>query len=247
MFETATMPSGPMSHRVWTTCAGMTGQMLLVACMIVVPMFFPAVLPRPRAVMAWISAPTAPAPPPVSQPATEMTAVAPPVQSSGRTIYQPVHIPAAAVPIVDPPPAPGPGAPGGVAYFQGNSLPDMATGVVIAPFAGAPVTDRPAELAAPSAPPRVRIGGKVRPATLVNRVEPVYPVMAQQMHVSGTVELEAVIGTDGRIRELKVKSGPPLLVRAAVDAVRQWLYEPTLLNGDPVEVIQPITVRFNLH
>jgi len=87
----------------------------------------------------------------------------------------------------------------------------------------------------------------VRPATLVSRVEPVYPVMAQQMHVSGTVELEALIGTDGRIRELKVKSGPPLLVRAAVDAVRQWLYEPTLLNGDPVEVIQPITVRFSLH
>ncbi len=244
MFESATMSCGPASHRVWTTCAGMTGQMLLVACVIVVPMFFPAVLPRPQAVMAWISAPAAPAP--VSQPVAG-TAVAPPAQSSGRTIYQPVHIPAEAVLIVDPPPAPGPGAPGGVAYFQGNSLPDMATGVVIAPVAAAPAVERPAELAAPSAPPRVRIGGKVRPATLVSRVEPVYPVMAQQMHVSGTVELEALIGTDGRIRELKVKSGPPLLVRAAVDAVRQWLYEPTLLNGDPVEVIQPITVRFSLH
>jgi len=247
MFETATLSGGPAGHRVWTTCAGMTGQLILVACMVVFPMFFPSVLPKPQAVMAWIDTPTTPPPPPPAQPMTAASAAAPPVQSSGRTILEPVSIPAEAVLIVDPPPSPAPGAPGGAAYTQGNVLSDMA---LVAPIAAAPVAApvaaRPAELALPAAPPRVRIGGKVRPATLVHGVEPVYPALAQQAHVSGVVELEAVIGTDGRIRDLSAKSGPPLLIRAALDAVRQWIYEPTLLNGEPVEVIQPINVRFNL-
>lgn len=65
--------------------------------------------------------------------------------------------------------------------------------------------------------------------------------------VSGVVELEAVVGIDGRIRELRVKSGSPLLAPAAVEAVRQWIYEPTTLNGEPVEIIAPITVTFRLN
>jgi protein TonB len=250
MFETAALSGGPAGHRVWTTCAGMTGQLILVACMIVVPMFFPAVLPKPQAVMAWLDTPaTPPPPPPVSQPVTEASAAPPPAQSSGRTILEPVRIPAEAALIVDPPPSPVPGVPGGVAYAQGNVLSDMVSGmaepIAAAPVA-APAVERAAELAAPAAPPRVKVGGRVRPAVVIHSVEPVYPALAQQAHVSGMVELEAVIGTDGRIRDLSVKSGPPLLIRAAVEAVRQWIYAPTLLNEEPVEVIQPIIVRFNL-
>ena len=81
-------------------------------------------------------------------------------------------------------------------------------------------------------------------ANPIHRVEPVYPALAKQARVQGTVEIEAVIGIDGRLREIHVKSGPPLLIKAATDAVRQWVYEPTLLNGEPVEVITQIDINF---
>lgn len=67
------------------------------------------------------------------------------------------------------------------------------------------------------------------------------------MRVSGVVELIGVIGTDGRIKELRVKSGHPLLARAALEAVARWIYKPTRLNGSPVEVEAPITVTFRLN
>ncbi len=70
--------------------------------------------------------------------------------------------------------------------------------------------------------------------------------MAKLARISGTVELTAVVGTDGHIRELKALSGNPLLVQAAMDAVSQWIYAPPILNGERVEVIAPITVNFRL-
>ncbi len=84
-------------------------------------------------------------------------------------------------------------------------------------------------------------------ARLIKRVEPVYPVLARQARISGTVELSGIIGTDGRVKQLRVLSGHPLLAKAALDAVRQWVFHATLLNGAPVEVIAPIPVAFRLN
>jgi protein TonB len=97
---------------------------------------------------------------------------------------------------------------------------------------------------APSQPQRV-IGG-VQEAKLVRKVIPIYPPLARQARVSGTVELIGIIAKDGTIQQLQVVSGHPLLVKAALDAVRQWIYHPTLLNGQAVEVIAPISVHFTL-
>ena len=83
-------------------------------------------------------------------------------------------------------------------------------------------------------------------AKLVNQVTPVYPPLARQARISGIVRLEAVIGRDGRIKSLHVAAGHPLLVQAALEAVRQWVYQPTLLNGEPVEVLTQIEVNFKL-
>jgi protein TonB len=83
-------------------------------------------------------------------------------------------------------------------------------------------------------------------ARIINRVVPVYPVLAKQMRLSGEVQLLGVIAQDGTVQKLQVISGHPLLVQSAVDAVRKWVYRPTLLNGVPVEVVAPITVRFSL-
>jgi protein TonB len=97
------------------------------------------------------------------------------------------------------------------------------------------------------APKRIMVGGKVTMARLIHRVDPLYPPLARQMRVSGVVELVGVIATGGRIRELKLLRGNPLLAPAALEAVRQWVYEPTLLNGEPVELIATISVIFRLN
>ena len=95
-------------------------------------------------------------------------------------------------------------------------------------------------------PQRIRVGGNVQQANLIRKVTPVYPPLAKQARISGTVELNAVIGKDGTVQDLKVAKGHPLLVQAAIDAVKQWRYKPTLLNGEPVEVQTTIDVNFTL-
>jgi TonB family protein len=98
----------------------------------------------------------------------------------------------------------------------------------------------------PAPPQRITIGGNVQESKLVNRTPPVYPELALQARLSGVVHLQAIIGKDGRIVDLKVIGGHPLLVPAALDAVRQWVYQPTLLNGTPVEVVTQVDVNFTL-
>jgi len=81
---------------------------------------------------------------------------------------------------------------------------------------------------------------------LIHRVEPVYPALARQLGRAGRVELRAVIATDGTIQSLQVVSGDPLFYQSAIDAVRQWRYRPTVLNGEPVEIDTFITVIYNI-
>jgi periplasmic protein TonB len=81
---------------------------------------------------------------------------------------------------------------------------------------------------------------------LTNRVQPIYPVLARQAGITGVVVLHAIIAKDGSVSQLEIISGHPLLAQAALDAVRQWRYQPEVLNGDPVEVDTTITVNFQL-
>jgi len=127
------------------------------------------------------------------------------------------------------------GVPGGVA---GGSMGGVLGGV-IGGMGGAPPKPK---LGGP-----LKVGGNVQAARIVNRVQPVYPPLARQTRISGTVRLHAIIGKDGTIQSLEVLSGHPLLQQAALDAVRQWRYQPTLLNGDPVDVDTTIDVIFSLN
>ena len=92
----------------------------------------------------------------------------------------------------------------------------------------------------------IRVGGHVLPPLKVHHVNPEYPAMARVIRVQGTVILECVIGTDGRVTDVRVLRGVPLLDAAALAAVQQWVYEPTRLNGQPVSVVMTVTVRFAL-
>jgi TonB family protein len=95
-----------------------------------------------------------------------------------------------------------------------------------------------------TAPAPLRIGGNIRPPTKVKDVTPVYPAIAKSANVLGEVVIEATIGTDGKVSDAKVVRSIPLLDRAALDAVRQWEYMPTLLNGVPVPVTTMVRVNF---
>jgi protein TonB len=86
----------------------------------------------------------------------------------------------------------------------------------------------------------------VQAAKLIKRVQPTYPMLAREEHLSGTVRLHAIIGTDGSVQSLHVARGPCSLAKASIDAVRQWRYQPTMINGVPVEVDTEIDVIFNL-
>lgn len=103
---------------------------------------------------------------------------------------------------------------------------------------------RPAS--APSVPQRVPVTSTIEAAKLISQVQPIYPPLAIQARIQGNVVLHAIISKEGSVSELLVLSGHPLLVNAAVAAVRQWRYSPTLLSGRPVEVETTITVSFVL-
>lgn len=122
----------------------------------------------------------------------------------------------------------------------------VPNGVVSGIYTGTPLP----EVTAPPAPPPpkepLRVGGAILEPQKIRNVTPVYPLIAQRASVQGVVILEAVIGEEGRIRNLRVLRSIPLLDQAAVDAVRQWLFTPTLLNGEPVPVVMTVTVAFTL-
>jgi len=93
---------------------------------------------------------------------------------------------------------------------------------------------------------RIRVAGNVQQSNLIHKVDPVYPPLAKQARIQGAVRFTAIIGRDGSVQNLQLVSGHPLMVEAARQAVMQWLYKPTLLNGRPVEVVTQIDVVFSL-
>lgn len=95
-------------------------------------------------------------------------------------------------------------------------------------------------------PQKIRVGGNVQAMNLISQTRPVYPAEAKAARISGKVELQATIGPDGHIQDLQVVSGEPVLATAALDAVKNWVYKPTLLNGNPVAVVTMIDVNFTL-
>jgi protein TonB len=134
---------------------------------------------------------------------------------------------------------------GGTGGFGNGTGPAGGIGILDS-TGGGPVPPRPPDPKPPVSEKPIFVSTGAQEAMLVRRVEPLYPILARQAHVSGTVELRAIIAKDGSVINLEVISGPPLLVRSAVDAVHQWRYHPTLLNNQPVEVQTFVTVKFVL-
>jgi TonB family protein len=99
----------------------------------------------------------------------------------------------------------------------------------------------------PATPARIRVGGNVQAAMIIRKVVPVYPTEAKSAGIQGVVQLGVILAEDGTVAEITVLDGPDALAQAAIDAVRQWVYRPTLLNGRPVQVETTVSVNFTLN
>ncbi len=242
MFEdlVESSPVRKKTRNTWTFVVSTVLQALLLGVLILIPLIYTEALPRTM-LTTLLVAPPPPPPPPPPPAATPVKVVKPMARlmqagklTAPRVIPKEITIireqempPDVSVGVVG-------GIPGGVPGGQ-------AGGVLGGIIGGALVPPPPKE-----APKRIRVGGQVQTAKLINKVQPIYPALAKQARIQGTVRLQAVIAKDGSIVELQVLAGHPLLVQAALDAVRQWRYQPTLLNGEPVEVVTTIDVVFTL-
>ena len=95
-------------------------------------------------------------------------------------------------------------------------------------------------------PQRIRVGGNVQATMVISASKPLYPPDAKQARIQGLVRMNVIVGKDGTVQDLQLVSGHPLLAPAALEAVRQWVYKPTLLNGNPVEVVTVVDINFTL-
>jgi periplasmic protein TonB len=130
---------------------------------------------------------------------------------------------------------------------DGPDVPGIPHSGVDHSIGAAPPPLPPRQIDRPVVRERRHVSELVQMARLDHRVEPVYPALSKQMHLEGQVELHAIIGTDGSIRSLTAVNGHPLFIQSAMDAVRQWHYQPTILNGTPVEVETTITVIYKMN
>lgn len=226
------------SRRGWTTLASFALQALAVGVLLLLPLLYTEGLPKLRLISSPIPVPAAAAPP----------AAVPPVDHSSRPqsnlmngrVVAPPTIPRQIANIEDMGPlAPITSNELGVM----NSTGDPRTAGVFRSIGNSPISVVPPPPKPAARPPRVSV---MMQGYLVHRVEPVYPSPAKAARIQGRVQLQAIISRDGRIENLRVLSGHPMLVQAALDAVRQWRYRPYILNGDAVEVETQVTVNFVL-
>jgi len=245
MFEemVVSSPNPKKTNKPWTVVISMVGQVAFVAILILIPLIYTEALPKTMMATMLTAPPPPPPPPPPPAPA-QIVRVKPQAHwmDAGKLVAPKVIpkdvkiIKEEAEPDMSSVGMTG-GVPGGVA---GGSMGGVLGGV-IGGMGGAPPPPKP-KLTGP-----LKVGGNVQAARILNRVQPVYPPLARQTRISGTVRLHAIISKDGSIQQLEVQSGHPLLQQNALDAVRQWRYQPTLLNGEPVEVDTTIDVIFSLN
>jgi periplasmic protein TonB len=227
--------SGEMqkTHKPWAVTLSAIVQVLILGVLILIPLIYTEALPKGM-LNTFLVAPAPPPPPPPPQPVVK--AIKAPKIINIQKMVAPTVIPKNIAVVKDEAPVIYTNSGEGVAGGTGNVL----GGLIGSGPAGPPPPPKPA------APSRIRVGGNVEAASLINKVTPIYPPIAKTAHVSGTVVLHAIISKDGTIQELQYVSGPPLLMKAAMDAVKEWRYRPTMLNGDPVEVDTTIDVVFTL-
>ena len=248
MFEDSLMENHIKSTSRLAVAISTGLQLGMVGVALLIPLLNYYELPATDLV-GFLSAPPPPPPPPPPPAAIQPQKVIPREFDCGN-LTQPVAIPDQ-VAIIDedyqPPSAGIAGVVGGVPGGQiGGQLGGVIGGIISSAPTVAPPPPPPPPVKKKAPPKRIRVGGNVAKARLLRQTRPQYPPLARQARIQGTVKLSAVIAKDGSIQKLEVLGGHPLLVPAALAAVKQWRYKPTLLNGVAVEVLTNIDVNFTL-
>jgi periplasmic protein TonB len=234
----------PNNKKPWNFLASFGAELLVVSLALLIPLLYSDHIPMVQWKDIIVGPPPAPRPV-VLQPTHESGRTSPTLAPAQHRLF--AWSPKARPPLDNASANFTPDAPPEVGFaYDGIGGSNRGVGPFIPNVVALPPPPSrpPVEKTQPSAP--VPVGGDVQMARLLRKVIPAYPALARTAGISGVVRLVGVIGKDGTIQNLQVVSGHPMLTQAALDAVRQWVYKPTLLNGLPVEVIAPIEVNFTL-
>jgi periplasmic protein TonB len=238
---------GQKGRQAWATLSSITLQCLMIGVLLLLPLYFTQELPKSQLLTFLVAPPPPPPPPPAAE---QVTRILKQIQTdllSGGQLRTPTRIPKKVQMIKEedaPPPLPSGG--GGVVGGVPGGIPGGQLGGVIGGIVSSTsnLTVVPKFQSAP--PQRIRISQGVTAGMLIHKVQPPYPVLARSARIQGNVVLRAIISKEGAIQDLQLVSGHPMLVSAAITAVKDWRYRPYLLNGQPEEVETTITVIFTL-
>ena len=243
MFEDSLLESGGKlkTKSKYTTIVSFILQIIFIAILVLIPLIYTEALPKQQ-LMTFLVAPPPPPPPPPPPAATPVVKVQK-IESEidDGQLRTPTAIPKKIAMIKEeeaPPPSAGAGVVGGVP----GGVPGGQMGGVI----GGIISSTPVAVPKVATPQRVRVSQGVTEGLLMKKVQPQYPALARQARIQGAVVLQASIGKDGNVQNLRAVSGHPMLTPAAIEAVKQWKYRPYFLNGEAVEVDTTITVNFTL-
>lgn len=240
------------TKKTWSVFVSFLAQIGLVVVAIIIPMVYFETLEGVQLTALLVAPPPPPPPPPPPAAVPIKVVKVIPRQFDAGKLITPKSIPKDIAIIKEdelPPPVASAGVVGGVPGGVPGGTPGGVIGGIIGSVpTAAPPPPPPVKQEAPKPPPvqRIRVGGNVQAARLMNQPKPIYPPLARQARIQGVVRFTAIIGKDGKIQNLQLITGHPLLVQSAHDAVKQWVYQPTLLNTEPVEVVTQIDVNFTL-
>ena len=248
MFSDSLLEFGVQRKRkFFATTTSFLVNILAVVIVLLIPLAFTEQLPKAQ-LMTFLVAPPPPPPPPPPA-AEQIQRVVKQIQTdvlNNGELRTPTKIPVKIQMIKEEEPPPPMPASGGVVGGVPGGIPGGQLGGVIGSVISSTSSLAAVPKFIPVTPQRVRISQGVTKGMCIHRVEPTYPPLARSARVQGDVVLSAVIDTNGQIQNLVLVSGHPMLVPAAITAVKQWRYKPFLLNGQPVEVETTITVIFSL-
>jgi protein TonB len=237
MFEDSLMESGGRikTNQKWTGLISTLVQLGLVGFLVLLPLIFTEALPKGQ-LTTWLVAPPPPPPPPPPA-APQIKTVQKVSEIVDGALRTPSKIPKKVQMIKEEEVQPNTGVTGGVV----GGVPGGSAGGVIGGIIGSAAP--PPKVATPQ---KLRVSSGVADGLKIHDVQPAYPQMARIAHIQGDVTLQATISKSGVIENLHAVSGHPILIQAAMDAVRQWKYKPYILNGEPVEVETTVTVKFHM-
>jgi protein TonB len=221
------------------------GHSFVVAVLILLPLLYKQAINMPQFEKTLLVAPPPPPPPPPPAPAHVIQRPPKSFFTAGK-LFAPKFIPKQIAQIKEEAPPPEPAMNGVMGGVPGGVLGGQLGGVLGGILGGSRQMPSPPPPTPAAHKGPYRVGGTVQAQKLIQQVQPLYPPLAKQAHIQGEVVIDSVIDTQGKVTHMKVVSGSPLLVQSAIQALQQWRYQPTLLNGQPVPVEMLVTVHFQL-